>query len=65
MPIERETITERTVPGSTTAGGGSSLALIGGVVVVLAAVMLVLWFMGVFNGAGPVTVNVPEVTVTP
>jgi hypothetical protein len=67
MPIERETIVERSVPASTTTvidgGGGSPLALIGGVVVVAIVVLFVLWFTGVFNG--PVTIDVPTVTVTP
>ena len=56
MPIERETIIERSGP----------FGIIGGIVAALVIVALIIWAVngGISGGNGAVNVDLPEVTIT-
>jgi type IV secretory pathway TrbD component len=67
MPIERETIIERSAPTETVVtGGGSPFGIIGGIIAAVVAVLLIIWLIngGISSNGDAVNVDLPEVTVT-
>ena len=68
MPIERETIVERSSPSETVivGGGGNPFGIIGAIVAVVLAVLLILWLAngGISSNGDSVNVDLPNVTVT-
>ncbi len=67
MPIERETIVERSSPSETViVGGGNPFGIIGAIVAVVLAVLLILWLAngGISSNGDSVNVDLPNVTVT-
>ena len=68
MPIERETIIERSAPNEPVVvdRGGNPLGIIGAVVVAALAVILIFWLVngGTSSGGSSVDVDLPEVSVT-
>ena len=66
MPIERETIVERSPSETVIVGGGSPFGIIGAIVAVVLAVLLILWLAngGISSNGDSVNVDLPNVTVT-
>jgi len=67
MPIERETIVERTPSSETVVvGGGSPFGIIGVIIAVVVAALLILWLIngGISSNGDAVNVDLPNVTVT-
>lgn len=66
MPIERETIVERTPSETVVAGSGSPFRIIGWIIAIVIAVLLILWLVsgGISSNGGAVNVDLPNVTVT-
>lgn len=66
MPIERETIVERSPSETVVVGGGSPFRIIGWIVAIVIAVLLILWLVsgGISSNGGAVNVDLPNVTVT-
>lgn len=66
MPVERETIIERT-PGETVVVGSSSpFRIVGFIVAAVVAALLLLWLVngGISSNGDSVAVDLPNVTVT-
>lgn len=67
MPIERETIVERTPSETVVVGGGiSPFGIIGGIIALVIAVLMILWLVngGISSNGASVNVDLPNVTVT-
>lgn len=66
MPIERETIVERTPSETVVVGGGSPFGIIGVIIAVVVAALLILWLIngGISSNGDAVNVDLPNVTVT-
>lgn len=66
MPIERETIVERTPSETVVVGGGNPFSIIGWIVAAVIAVLLILWLVngGISSNGDAVNVDLPNVTVT-
>ena len=67
MPIERETIIERSAPTETVVvGGGNPFGIIGAIIAAVRAVLLSLWLVngGISSNGSSVNVDLPNVTVT-
>ncbi|UJW86500.1 hypothetical protein [Devosia sp. SL43] len=66
MPIERETIIERTPSETVVVGGGSPFGIIGAIIAIVFAVLLILWLVngGISSNGDSVNVDLPNVTVT-
>jgi hypothetical protein len=67
MPIERETIVERSPNETVVVGGGiSPFGIIGGIIALVIAVLLILWLVngGISSNGDAVNVDLPNVTVT-
>jgi hypothetical protein len=67
MPIERETIVERSPSETVVVGGGiSPFGIIGGIIALVIAVLLILWLVngGISSNGNAVNVDLPNVTVT-
>ena len=66
MPIERETIIERSPSETVVVGGGNPFGIIGAIVAAVLAVLLILWLAngGISSNGQSVNVDLPNVTVT-
>ena len=68
MPIERETIIERSAPTETVVVGSgfSPFGIIGGIIAAVLAVLLIMWLVsgGISSNGSSVNVDLPNVTVT-
>nr|WP_295890861.1 hypothetical protein [uncultured Devosia sp.] len=66
MPIERETIIERSPSETVVVGGGNPFGIIGAIVAAVLAVLLILWLAngGISSNGDSVNVDLPNVTVT-
>ena len=66
MPIERETIVERSPSETVIVGGGNPFGIISAIVAVVLAVLLILWLAngGISSNGDSVNVDLPNVTVT-
>lgn len=66
MPIERETIIERTPSETVVVGGGSPFGIIGAIIAIVLAALLILWLVngGISSNGDSVNVDLPNVTVT-
>ncbi|MHA6732140.1 hypothetical protein [Devosia sp. A369] len=66
MPIERETIVERTPDETVVVGGGNPFGIIGVIIAVVIAVLLILWLVngGISSNGDSINVDLPNVTVT-
>jgi hypothetical protein len=66
MPIERETIIERTPSKTVVVGSGNPFAIIGWIIAAALAVLLILWLAngGISSNGESVSVDLPDVTVT-
>jgi hypothetical protein len=66
MPIERETIVERSPSETVVVGGGNPFGIVGAIVAVVLAVLLILWLVngGISSNGDAVNIDLPNVTVT-
>lgn len=66
MPIERETIVERSPSETVVVGGGNPFGIVGAIVAAVIAVLLILWLVngGISSNGDSVNVDLPNVTVT-
>ena len=66
MPIERETIIERSPRETVVVGGGNPFGLVGAIVAAVLAVLLILWLAngGISSNGDNVNIDLPNVTVT-
>lgn len=66
MPIERETIVERTPGDTVVVGGGSPFRIVGWIVAAVIATILILWLVngGISSNGDNINVDLPNVTVT-
>ncbi|QQR36772.1 hypothetical protein JI749_03835 [Devosia oryziradicis] len=66
MPVERETIIERSPSETVVVGGGNPFGIIGAIVAAVIAVLLILWLAngGISSNGDNVNVDLPNVTVT-
>jgi len=66
MPIERETIVERSPSETVVVGGGNPFGIIGVIVAAVLAVLLILWLAngGISSNGDAINVDLPNVTVT-
>ena len=66
MPIERETIVERSPSETVVVGGGNPFGIVGAIVAAVLAVLLILWLAngGISSNGQSVNVDLPNVTVT-
>jgi hypothetical protein len=66
MPIERETIIERTPSETVVVGGGTPFGIIGAIIAIVLAALLILWLAngGISSNGDSVNVDLPNVTVT-
>ncbi len=68
MPIERETIIERSAPSETVVvRNGSPFRIVGIIVALVIAALLILWLAngGISSSGDAVNVDLPNVSVTP
>lgn len=67
MPIERETVVERSPSETVVVGsGGSPFGIIGAIIAVVIAALLILWLVngGISSNGDAINVDMPNVTVT-
>lgn len=66
MPIERETIVERSPSETVVTEGGSPFRIVGFILAAVVAVLLLLWLVngGISSSGDAVNVDLPNVTVT-
>ena len=67
MPIERETIIERSPTETVVVGGGiSPFTIVGLIVAAVIAALLILWLVngGISSNGDAINVDLPNVTVT-
>lgn len=66
MPIERETVIERTPSETVVTRGGSPFGIIGVIIALVIAALLILWLVngGISSSGDAVNIDLPEVTVT-
>lgn len=66
MPIERETIVERSPSETVVVGGGSPFGIVGAIIALVVAALLILWLLngGISSNGETVNVDLPNVTVT-
>jgi type IV secretory pathway TrbD component len=66
MPVERETIVERSADETVVVGGASSVGIICGIVAAVLAVILLVWLVngGISSNGDAINVDLPNVTVT-
>lgn len=66
MPIERETIVERSPDETVVVGGGNPFGIVGVIMAAVIAVLLILWLVngGISSNGDSVNVDLPNVTVT-
>ena len=66
MPIERETIVERSPSETVVVGGGSPFGIVGAIIALVVAALLILWLLngGISSNGDSVNVDLPNVTVT-
>lgn len=66
MPIERETIIERSPSQTVVHEGGSPFRIIGYIIAAVIAVLLIMWLVsgGISSSGDAVNVDLPQVTVT-
>ena len=66
MPVERETIIERSPSETVVVGGGNPFGIIGAIVAAVIAVLLIVWLAngGISSNGDNVNVDLPNVTVT-
>ena len=66
MPIERETIVERSPSETVVREGGSPFRIVGFILAAVVAVLLLLWLVngGISSSGDAVNVDLPNVTVT-
>ena len=66
MPIERETIVERSPSETVVVGGGSPFGIVGAIIALVVAALLILWLLngGISSNGDSVNVDLPNVSVT-
>ena len=66
MPIERETVVERSPSETVVVGGGSPFGIVGAIIALVVAALLILWLLngGISSNGDSVNVDLPNVTVT-
>ena len=66
MPIERETIIERSPSENVVVSNGSPFRIIGYIVAAVIAVLLIMWLAsgGISSNGNAVSVDLPNVSVT-
>lgn len=66
MPIERETIVERTPHETVVVGGSNPFNIIGIVIALVVAALIILWLAngGISSNGDAINVDLPNVTVT-
>ena len=67
MPIERETIIERSPRKTVVVESGSPFRIVGIILAVVIAALLLLWLVngGISSDGDAINVDLPNVTVTP
>lgn len=66
MPIERETVIERSAPQTVVTESGSPFRIVGYIIAAVIAVLLILWLVsgGISSSGDAVNVDLPNVSVT-
>lgn len=66
MPVERETIIERSPNETVVVSGGNPFGIIGAIVAAIIVALLILWLVngGISSNGDSINVDLPDVTVT-
>lgn len=66
MPVERETVVERSPERTVVVDRGSPFRIVGVIIAIVVAVLLLLWLVngGISSNGDAINVDLPNVTVT-